>query len=241
MLPRSLVLLVLMVLVAVVAGCVQPLGPHPLPSPNAAQPLMKTEDYRVGTTDVIHIEVRGQPDLSQTVVIRPDGKITLSLLKDVYISGMTSAEIDEKLSRLYKEYIVGADLTVSIVGFNSKQIYIFGQVGRAGPMPFEGEMTILEAIAKAGDVLPRGEPKAIQLVRDGKVWKIDMEQIVLYGRTDQNVYLKEGDIIYVPLGGFARFGFALDNIFFPVRSVFSFIFLYDAAEDLWKKHGWWPH
>lgn len=202
------------------------------------KPLIKTEDYRMGAGDVVQVEVRGQPDLDKAVVIRPDGKISLRLLGDVYVSGMTAEEVDDRLTRLYKEYIVGADITVSVVAFNSKEIYVFGQVPREGPQAWAGETTILEAISRAGGTLARAEPKAVQVTRGNKVWKVNMDDIVIKGKTDQNLYLQPGDVVFVPLNGFARVGYAMDNIFYPVRSFFSFIFLGDSVSDLKKKYSW---
>jgi len=129
-------------------------------------------------------------------------------------------------------------VTVSVVGVNSQEIYVFGSVDRIGPQPYTGEMTILQAISRAGGMLFRAEPKAVQVARDGKVWKVNMEDIVIKAKRGQNLYLQPNDIIFVPLNGFARAGFALDNIFFPLRSFFSFIFLGDSVSDLKVKHRW---
>ncbi|HUW57867.1 MAG TPA: polysaccharide biosynthesis/export family protein [Planctomycetota bacterium] len=200
--------------------------------------LVRTQDYHVGPSDALNVEVRGQTDLSRIALVRPDGKVTLKLLGDVYVSGMTPMEIDEKLTRMYAEYIVGADVTVSVVGMNSQQIYVWGQVPREGPQPYTGELTIQQAISRAGGTLYRAEPKAIQVTRNNKVWKVNLDDIVIHGKTDQNMYLQPGDIIFVPMNGFARVGFALDNIFFPVRSLFSFVFLGDSIDDLKNKHQW---
>jgi polysaccharide biosynthesis/export protein len=201
-------------------------------------PLISSPDYKVGAADVMNIEVRGQPELNKSVVVRPDGKITLVLIGDVLVSGMTPEEIDEKLTRLYGEYLVGPDVTVSMVGFNSQEIYVWGEVARVGPQPYTGEMTIMETINRAGGLLGRAEPKAIQVNRKGKVWKVNLDEIVIKGKTDQNMYLQPGDVVFVPLNGFARVGFALDNVFYPLRSFFSFIFLGDSVSDLKVKHGW---
>lgn len=204
----------------------------------APKPLIRSPDYRVGASDIIRVEVRGQPDLDRGAVVRPDGKITLRLLGDVYVSGMTPEEIDEKITRMYGEYIVGADVTVSVVGLNHQTFEIWGAVPREGPQPYRGEITIREALARAGGTLPRAEPKAIQITRGNKVWKVNLDDMVIKGRTDQNVYIQPGDVIFVPLNGFARVGFALDNIFFPIRSFFSFVFLGDSVSDLKVKHKW---
>lgn len=208
------------------------------------KPLIRTDDYRVGPRDVIQVEVRGQPDLSRATMLRPDGKVTLNLLGDVYVSAMTPTEIDEVLTRRYKEYIVGADVTVSVVAFNSKKIFVFGAVPREGEIPYRGEMTILELMAQVGGVLPRSEPKAITITRAvpnehrTKIYQVNLDKIIIEGRTEQNIYLQPNDIVHVPLNGFARIGFALDNVFFPLRSFFSFFFLGDSVNDLKKKHKW---
>ncbi len=201
-------------------------------------PLIKSPDYKVGASDVVNVEVRGQADLNRAAVVRPDGKITLVFLGDVYVSGMSSEEIDEKLTRMYSEYIVGPDVTVTVVGFNSQEIYVWGEVARVGPLPYTGELTVMEALNRAGGLNGRSEPKAVQVTRNGKVWKVNLEDIVIMGKTDQNMYLQPGDVIFVPLNGFARMGFALDNVFYPLRAFFSFIFLGDSVNDLKLKHNW---
>jgi polysaccharide export outer membrane protein len=202
------------------------------------KPVMKSPDYRIGPQDVIQVEVRGQPDLTRAAVVRPDGKVTLRLLDDVYVSGMTPAEVDSKLTGLYSEYIVGADVTVSMVGMNSRYIYVIGQVAREGPQTYTGEMTIMQAIARAGGTNFRAEPKAIQVARNGKVWKVNMDDIIIKAQRGQNMYLQPDDIVFVPLNGFARAGYALDNIFFPLRSFASFLFLGDSIDELKKAHSW---
>ncbi|HUV39839.1 MAG TPA: polysaccharide biosynthesis/export family protein [Planctomycetota bacterium] len=238
MFPRWVVLLWLAALVATVSGCANDQQVFNNLIEEKQKPVIKSPDYVVGATDVLLVEVRGQPDLQKAVVIRPDGKVTLRLLGDVYVSGKTPQEIDEDITRLYNEYIVGADVTVSVVGLNSQSIYVMGQVPREGPQPYTGELTILEAISRAGGTNFRAEPKAIQVARDGKVWKVNLDDIVIKAKRGQNMYLQPDDIVFVPLNGFARVGFAMDNMFFPLRSFFSFIFLGDSVSDLKNKHNW---
>ena len=234
---RRIFMPLLPALTVLLFGCTsQPDFQSRITAPKAA--LVRTQDYHVGATDTIQVEVRGQADLARVVVVRPDGKVTLRLLGDVYVSGMTPAEIDDKLTRMYNEFIVGADVTVSVLGMSSQQIFVWGQVPREGPQPYTGELTVQQAISRAGGVLHRAEPKAIQVTRNNKVWKVNLDDIVIHGKTDQNMYLRPGDIVFVPMNGFARAGFALDNIFFPVRSFFSFVFLGDSVDDLKDKHRW---
>lgn len=201
-------------------------------APNANIPLKESPDYRLGAADVMTVEVRGQPELTKTVVVRPDGKMTLVLLDDVYVLGLTTTEIDDKVTRLYNEYIVNADVTVSVVGFNSQKIYVWGQVFRQGDQPFDGQVSIVDAMAMAGGPNERAETKKILLTREGKVHQIDFYRIVIKGDRTDYVYLQDGDIIFVPPTVFARVGMALDNIFYPFRNLFAFLFLEKEVEGV---------
>ncbi len=242
MMFRKCVVPLLLAALILTFGCT---GPQPTPADFAdkttkpAAPMIKSPDTKVRAGDVVTVEVRGQPDLNRSCVIRPDGKITLVLLGDQSVTGMNATEMREKLTRLYSEYIIGPDVTVTIVGMNSQVIYLWGEIGRVGPLPYTGDMTIMDAISRAGGMSGRAEPKAVQVMRDGKVWKINMDDIIINGKTAENIYLQPGDSIFVPLNGFARMGFAMDNMFYPVRSFFSWIFLGDSVNDLKNKHPRW--
>lgn len=216
----------LLVVCALVAGCQSDQrAVRQAVAPQANTPLKASPDYRLGASDVVTVEVRGQPELTKTAVVRPDGKITLVLLDDVYVQGLTTAEIDDKLTRSYNEYIVNADVTISVVGFNSKKIYVWGQVFRQGDQPFDGEVTIIDAMARAGGPNERAETKKVLLTRAGQVHQLDFYRIVIKGDTRDIVYLQDGDIIFVPPTFPARVGMALDNIFYPFRNLFAFLFL----------------
>ena len=193
--------------------------------PRMNEPLKPSPLYTVGAADVVTIDVRGHPELSKTAVVRPDGMISMVLLDDVFVTGQTAMEVDDKLTRMYNEYIVNADVTVSIVGFNSQRIYVWGQVGRQGDQPFPGEMTLADAVARAGGPNQRSEPKKILLTRAGQVHVVNLYDIVIKGNFSENVYLQNGDMIFVPPNNWARVGMALDNIFFPFRNLFAFLFL----------------
>lgn len=202
-------------------------------APKANAPLKASPDYRVGASDVLTIEVRAQGELTKTVVVRPDGKITLVLLDDVYVQGLNLQEIDDKVTRLYNEYVVNADVTVSMVGFNSQKIYVWGQVFQQGDQPFDGELTLVDAISRAGGNNQRAETKKVLLTRAGQVYKLNLYDIVIKGESKDNVYLQDGDIIFIPPTVWARVGMALDNIFYPFRNLFAFLFLWKEVDAVW--------
>lgn len=107
-------------------------------------------EYRVYPPDVISISSINVPEISgATEQIRPDGKINLPLLGEVYVAGKTPKEIEEALAKAARDFYEESDATVRVVGYNSRNFYVFGQVSRPGPMPWTGRDTFLNAMARA--------------------------------------------------------------------------------------------
>ena len=91
----------------------------------------------------------------------------------------------------------------------------------------------MDAIARAGGPNQRAETKKVLLTRAGQVHKLDLYRIVIKGDFKDNVYLQDGDIIFMPPTAWARVGMALDNIFYPFRNLFAFLFLEKEVESVW--------
>lgn len=179
--------------------------------------------YTVGAMDSIQVIVRNVPDLSGTHVIRPDGNITLELLGDIYVEGMTAMQIADVLTEALRKYVIDADVTVRPTSFNSKKYYMFGEVGSVGEKPFDGDINVLKAFGRAGGVTQRAAWDRIRVIRATKdtrqVFRINLADIVKEGRWQTNIQLKANDVVYVPPTDVARVGYFLDNILFPFRSV----------------------
>ena len=110
-------------------------------------PVSGTE-YRVLPPDVITITSRQVPEIaSVTQRIRPDGKINLPLLGEVYVANMTPREIEETLKKKASKYYEQVDATVTVSAYLSQAFYVFGQVNRQGPQPWTGRDTLLDALA----------------------------------------------------------------------------------------------
>ena len=106
--------------------------------------------YRVYPPDTIRISSQHVPEINeQTQQIRPDGKINLPLIGEMFVSGLTPKEVEEALTKAAAEYYEQADATVTVVGYLSQKFYVLGQVSRPGPMPWTGRDTLLDALAKA--------------------------------------------------------------------------------------------
>jgi polysaccharide biosynthesis/export protein len=179
--------------------------------------------YIIGATDSIQLMVDKDASYSGTHTIRPDGMITLKLIGDIYVEGMTPMKIADVLTKALQVYIRDVDITVRVTGFNSKKYYMFGETSGVGEHPFDGDVTMLRAFARARGVTTRAAWDRIRLVRANtrtrQIFKINLQDIVTRGEWATNVQLKANDIVYVPPTVLARIGYLIDNILFPFRSI----------------------
>src|SRR5205814_3824298 len=117
------------------------------PAPQA--PAAASEEYRVGPGDKLRIEVYKDPQLSQSVQVRPDGKITLPLVGDMDATGRTPIELRDAIARSLKEYITNPTVTVIVVEALASQVFVMGEVSKPGPIQIYGPTTIVQVLAMA--------------------------------------------------------------------------------------------
>src|SRR5246127_996122 len=91
-------------------------------------------DYVIGADDTLHISVWKEPDLSETLPVRPDGKISMPLLNDVPAAGLTPLQLKESITEMLKKYIADPRVTVEVTAMNSRRIFVSGEVAHTGPM-----------------------------------------------------------------------------------------------------------
>jgi polysaccharide export outer membrane protein len=158
-------------------------------------------DYVIGADDTLRITVWKEPDMSATLPVRPDGKISLPLLDDVQAAGMTPMQLSASIKEKLKKYIADPRVTVVVAAMNSQRIYVLGEVTHTGTMPLLPNMTVLQALSSAG-FTQFANLKAIYLLRtqDGRQTKMPFNyKDAIKGRgTQQNIVLKPGDTIVVP-------------------------------------------
>lgn len=171
---------------------------------NAAAPGQPTEnstDYVIGADDTLHISVWKEPDLTETLPVRPDGKISMPLLNDVIAAGLTPLELKDSISEKLKKYISDPRVTVVVTAMNSRRVFVTGEVNHSGPIALLPHMTVLQALAQAG-FTQFANPKAIYLLRtqDGRQAKLpfNYKDVVKGNHPEQNIELKPGDTIVVP-------------------------------------------
>ena len=107
-------------------------------------------DYIIGADDVLHISVWKEPDLTATLPVRPDGKISMPLLDDVQAAGLTPMQLAAAMTEKLKKYIADPRVTVVVTAMNSQRIFVLGEVLHTGAMPLTPNMTVLQALASAG-------------------------------------------------------------------------------------------
>jgi len=158
-------------------------------------------DYKIGPDDMLHVSVWKEPDLTETLPVRPDGKISLPLLNDVQAAGLTPSQLADSISTKLKKYMSDPRVTVIVTAMNSQKIYVLGEVTHTGTMVLQPNMTVLQALASAG-FTQFANTKGIYVLRteNGKQQKIPVNyKALLKGASiDQNLVLKPGDTIVVP-------------------------------------------
>lgn len=164
----------------------------------------RTSGYIIGSPDQIGITVWGHADLSMTVVVAPDGLISFPLIGEIHVAGLTTSQVEDKIRAfLAKDYIVDPKVSVTIIGYNSKRFFIFGEVIRVGSYPLEKDITLLRALTIAGGFTEFAAPSKVRLLRKkgrgGYITiKVDIHNIIKEKRGQGDILLKTDDIIIVP-------------------------------------------
>ena len=160
------------------------------------------EDYRVGSGDVIKITVWKEPEISSTVVVRPDGKISLPLINDLYVDGKTPMELQQIVGEKLAPFVNSPSVTVTVQEIRSKKIYVIGEVSQTGAYQITQPTTVLQILTEAGGLLPFAKQKNIYVLRtaNGRQEKFSFNyKDVLKGKNvEQNIILVPGDTVVVP-------------------------------------------
>src|SRR6202161_4317008 len=168
---------------------------------SAASNSQAGPEYIIGPDDVLHIAVWKESDLTATLPVRPDGKISLPLLDDVQAAGLTPKQLAVSVTEKLKKYIADPRVTVVVTAINSKRIYLTGEVVHAGAMPMLPNMTVLQALSSAG-ISQFANTKRIYVLRtqNGKQEKlpVNYRKLVKGELIEQNYLLQPGDTIVVP-------------------------------------------
>ena len=174
-------------------------------SAKAAADLYSAGDYKIGSEDVLDVIVWKSPDLSKVVSVRPDGKISLPLIGDIVVEGLTVAQVKKELETRLKEFKESPNVSVVVQQVNSYGIYVLGEVAKPGRYQMKTFTTVLQAISTAGGFTPYAAKNRMFVLRkssqNGAETRIDVsyDDIVSGGRNvSQNILLIPGDTVVVP-------------------------------------------
>jgi polysaccharide biosynthesis/export protein len=161
------------------------------------------ESFQIGTDDVLAVNVWKEPEISRSVPVRSDGKISLPLVGEVQASGQTPKQLEAEISKKLASYISEPEVTVIVQQIKSQRFNILGQVARPGSYPLSNPTTILDAIALAGGFRDFAKQKSIYVLRagaDGTTSRIpfNYKDVIKGKNSAQNVKLEPRDTVYVP-------------------------------------------
>ncbi len=184
--------------------------PAPSAVPGTAKPteaelavgIATTPDYVIGPGDVLAVVFWRQTDMSAEVVVRPDGRISIPLLNDVEVNGLTPEQLRQKLTTDALKFVQDPNVTVVVKQINSRRVFITGQVAKPGPYPLTSSMNVLQLISMAGGLLEYADEEKILIMRtvNGKTTHhtFNYKDMINRKNLKQNIDLKPDDTVIVP-------------------------------------------
>jgi polysaccharide biosynthesis/export protein len=174
-----------------------------LPDPDGPAKINLPDGYRIGPGDVLQIAVFRETEASvPAATVRSDGKISVPLIKEVEVVGLTAPEAERMLAEKLSRYIRDPEVTVIVSQINSRKVYLVGAVKTVGSIDLKGPMTVLQAIAQAGGLTDYAKRKQIYVLRteDGKQLKLpfNYDAAVKGEKVEPNIVLSPNDTIVVP-------------------------------------------
>lgn len=182
-----------------VAGCsTSSLPPAPT---KAAQP---TYNYQIGPGDSLTVSVWRHPELSTSVPVRPDGKVTTPLIEDLVAIGRTPAELSREIEQRLTKYVREPSVTVSVSGFvgiAAEQVRVVGQAARPAALNYKQGMTLLDVMIQVGGITNNASGNRAVLIRQSEnnaQYSIRLRDLLKRGDVTANVEVLPGDVIMIP-------------------------------------------
>lgn len=162
-----------------------------------------SDEYLIGAGDTVQVNVWKDPDLSvPTQVVRPDGKITVPLIKEVMVAGLNERQAEATIAAAMAKFVIDPMVTVVVTLPTSKKIYLVGAVRKEGTLPYTYGMTIMQALSEAGGLNDYAKRTKIYVLRteNGREYRLEFnyKEVVRGERMEQNIVLQPGDTVVVP-------------------------------------------
>ena len=219
-------LFAMVLLVIMVAGC----GPvvvaniTPAAQLNEQARITPAAEYLLQPGDEVDIQFIYNPELNQKMPVRPDGRISLPLVKELSVAGISPRELSELLTEKYRPELKKPEITVIVRTFTAQKVFVDGEVNRAGVQQIIGPLTVMQAISVAGglkDTALRSEILIIRQNSKGPFLTAVVDITLAIDGTDksQDIALMPYDMVYVPKSGIANVDLWIDQY---VRKVIPF-------------------
>ena len=160
------------------------------------------KDYLIGAGDVLGIEVWKDPNLTRSVVVLPDGKIVFPLIGEVIAAGRSVESLKKEIMERINIYVPDSVLTLEVRQINAQYIYVLGRVNSPGRPQISGSINVLQALAMAGGLNPFAKRSDIRIFRQEggqtRIIRFNYDDVTNGDRLDDNIELKQGDVLFVP-------------------------------------------
>jgi polysaccharide export outer membrane protein len=191
--------------VSLIAGCAGPAGDLPPAPPTAA---IDNYSYVIGPGDTLNISVARNPELSMSVPVRPDGKISAPLVDELVAQGKTSIQVARELEEALRKYVRDPVVTVIItnfVGSYSEQIRVVGEAAKPQFLPYRQKMTVLDVMIAVGgltDFAAGNRAIILRTTENNKQYSVRLKDLIKNGDVSANVEMRPGDILIIPQSAF---------------------------------------
>ena len=188
-------------LLGAIAGC----GSHPAAPPTVASPEY---NYVIGPLDTLSIIVWRNQDLSMSVPVRPDGKVSVPLVEDLTAQGKNSTQLARDIEKALSRYIRDPVVTVIVTAFNgpySEQIRVVGEAARPQALPYRQKMTLLDVMIAVGGLTDFADGNSASILRPGQSagqYRVRLKDLIRRGDVSANVEMKPGDVLIIPQSWF---------------------------------------
>ena len=183
--------------------------------------LGEGKHYTLGKDDVVKITVRNQPEFSGQFIVGPDGNIQYTFVGDIKAQGLTKEELKDKITSVLVKYVKVPEVSVSILAYRSKFIYILGEVGRPGKYPMKGDaVTLRDALTESGLPTRQAALRRVYVIKPDTTKpvykKVDIYKLLYKGIMKNNVTLGPGDLVVVPSTVPSEINRALTTLLSPI-------------------------
>ncbi len=156
--------------------------------------------YVIGIGDLIRVDVFGESQFDGSAVIRPDGKVSLPLVSDVVVAGLTPVAAEQLLASRLSKFVQYPKVTITVIEIHSRVVYITGEVFRPGAYTLNDSINVVQLVSRAGGPTGNARKKRVYVLRGGSGERVnvDYRKVLLGQHVEENVSLNPGDTVVVP-------------------------------------------